>query len=178
MFFTYESFAIFILFTILFFLAIAFNAEETRCPYDGAEKCFDGNGKYQWKGRGSNDEDVETLLQRIKWLGKNSVNSQLYSTSFIVAYPILLSIIIIFYAYSQYILNVWEMIIVLFAAFIITFSILNLFSFHTDRYPSYYIRENIYLISKKLRIKLKDPPEPSDKSFVPHRTQVRDRLNG
>lgn len=169
------SFLILILFTIIFFLVIGENVDINRCPYPGGE-CFDGNGKYQYKGRGCIKEDYPVLLNRIDWLAKNSSNKPLYTTAYILAYSILLAILVINYAFNQCILTSWEIIVYIFAAFVICFSILNLFDFHTDRYPAYYIRQNIEYLSKQLRFKIEEPPHPC-KSKVPDRTKVRDILS-
>lgn len=139
-------------------------------------RCYDGNGKYQYKGRGYKKESVETLLNRIDWLAKNSVNDALYTTSYIIAFATTLAVFFIIYAFSGYILTVWEIVIILFAAFVVSFSIMNLFTFHTDRYRNYYIRKNIDYISKKLRTRIKEPPNPSHKSHMPFRTKVQDIL--
>ena len=166
---------ILLLFTLIFILVIGENVNITRCPYEGGT-CFDGNGRYQYKGRGCKDETVDILLDRIDWTVKNYENNPLYTTAYIISYAVLLGIIFILYASSMYILSPWEMILLLFGIFIIVFSILNLFNFHTNRYPLYYMRQNLIYISKKLKLNIVDPPKPCDKTGVPHRTHVRDTL--
>jgi len=172
----WTSLIVFILFTLIFFLVISENANINRCPYVGGD-CFDGNGKYQYKGRGSKKDDVSILLSRIDWLAKNNCNKPLYTNAYIISYAIILAIIIIMYATDYYFLSPWQLIILLFSIFIITFSIMNLFLFHTDRYSDYYIRENIDYISDQLGIKVYyDPNRPDPDTYVPHRTKVRDLL--
>ncbi len=161
--------------TVIFFLMVIENASIGRCPYTGGE-CFDGNGKYQYKGRGCEDEKVSVLLSRIDWLGKNTTNKPLYTSSYIIAYALSLGILITLYATSSYILSAWEYIILLIVSFIIVFSVTNLINFHTDRYPAYYIRSNTGYIADKLHIKLKDPGRPCDDTKVPYRTYIRDKL--
>ncbi len=168
--------SVLILATVIFVLIIFENATISRCPYNGG-KCFDGNGMYQYKGRGCDHETVHKLLGRIDWLVKNSKNKPLYTSSYIVAYVLTLGILIILYATSYYILSVWEYIIILLAAFVIVFSITNLIDFHTDRYPQYYIRTNVGYIADKLNIDIKDPGKPCHKTYVPYRTKIRDKLN-
>lgn len=167
---------VFIIFTLIFILVIGENVNITRCPYEGG-KCFDGNGKYQYKGRGCKDESVQILLNRIDWNVKNFENNPLYTTAYIISYAVLITIIFILYGYSKYLVSVWEMVFLLFGVFIIVFSILNLFNFHTNRYPLYYMRENIKYISRHLNVKIKEPPKPCDKTNVPHRTYVRDTIS-
>jgi hypothetical protein len=172
----WDTLFVFIFFTLLFFLIIDLNKNTSRCN-ENDKNCYDGNGCYQYKGRGEKNERVEILLSRIDWLAKNSSNKSLYTTSYIISYAIMLAVSVILYAYSNYIVSPWELILFLFSSFIITFSILNLFSFHTDRYNDYYIRENIRYISNQLQIPIFEPPLPSSHSSIPHRTQVQDVLS-
>jgi hypothetical protein len=162
--------------TVIFVLMIIENATIGRCPYTGG-KCFDGNGKYQYKGRGCSDEDVSTLLSRIDWLAKNSSNKPLYTSSYIIAYALSLGVLLLLYASSCYTMDGWEYILILISSFVIVFSITNLINFHTDRYPIFYIRNNIDYIADKLNLKIKDPGRPCKDTYVPHRTKVRDKLN-
>ena len=169
------SIFILIIFAAIFFLVIIFKTNQSRCcPMES--KCYDGNGRFQYKGRGYKEESVEVLLSRIDWLAKNSVNDALYTTAYIIAFAITLAVFVIIYAFTFKVLSVWAIIIILFSAFIITFSILNLFDFHTNRFRSYYIRKNIDYISRCLKIDIDEPPNPSHKSKMPFRTKVHDVL--
>ena|SRR5579883_2518418 len=166
-----------LIFTALFVLAIDINKNNSRCN-DKNNDSFDGNGHYQYKGRGHKSEDVPTLIHRIDWLAKNAYKKSCYTTAYIMAYSILLVFLFIPYAYSGYLVSMWELTIALFAFFILIFSLLNLFEFHTDRYHNYYIRQNIEYISHKLNmdtlnVELKEPKT----NFIPHRTKVQDILS-
>lgn len=169
------SIFIFIIFTAIFFIVVIYNSNVSRCSPLGG-KCFDGNGKYQYKGRGYRKESIDILLSRIDWLAKNSCNDALYTTSYIMAFLITIATFVIIYAFTCHVLSVWEIIIILFSAFIICFSVLNLFNFHTNRYSSYYIRKNIDYITRHLNVSLNDAPDPSHKSKIPFRTKVHDVL--
>lgn len=93
------SLFIFIIFTAIFFFMIFYNTNQSRtCPMGG--ESFDGNGKFQYKGRGYKKEHLEVLLSRIDWLAKNSINNSLYSTSYIIAFPITLAVLVINYAFT------------------------------------------------------------------------------
>lgn len=167
---------VFILATVIFFLMTSENVSINQCPYPNG-KCYDGNGKYQYKGRGSEKESIQVLLSRIDWLAKNNLNKPIYITSYIISYLLILGVMVVMYATSKYILNAWEYVILLIVAFIITFSITNLIGFHSDRYPSYYIRNNISYIADKLSLKIKDNPgNPSNCTKIPHRTYIQDKL--
>ena len=163
-----------ILFTIIFFYVIGINVETTRSHKEGGES-YDGNGYYQYKGRGERNENIDILLSRIDWLAKNANNTSFYTVAYLISYAILLAVIFVVYAYSRRLTSPWEMILILFSSYIVTFSILNLFQFHTDKYPQYYIRKNLDYIAKRFGIKLNEPPDPI-KHGVPHRTEIQDVL--
>ena len=121
----WDSLLILILFTIIFFYVIGLNVEITRMNKDNKDN-YDGNGVNQYKGRGHYSEDIQTLLSRIDWLAKNNMNANFYLIAYLIAYAITLSVSFILYATTNYIISVWELILVLFASYIVTFSILNL----------------------------------------------------
>ena len=171
----WDSFLIFILFTIIFFYVISVNAQNSRTNESNNEN-LDGNGYNQYKGRGKKYETIDVLLSRIDWLAKKSENNSPYTTSYIISYAILLAIIFVLYAYSTYILSPWEIILILFSSFIIVFSVLNLFQFHTDKYPNYYIRKNIDYISRNYNIPIYEPPNPIESKKL-NRTKVQDVLS-
>lgn len=154
---------------------IVYKTNQTRCNSNDS-KCFDGNGKYQYKGRGHKSESVETLLSRIDWLAKNSVNDALYTTSYLIAFCITLVTFFIIYATCFIILPALSIILILFASFIVCFSIMNLFDFHTHRFRNYYIRKNVDYIYKKIGKHRHSAPNPSTKSHMPFRTKVQDVL--
>lgn len=162
--------------TLIFYFVIMEHGANDRCPYEGG-KCFDGNGRYQYKGRGSKKESVSVLLNRIDWLAKNANNKPVYTSSYIIAYALSLGVLVTLYATSCYVMNVWEYVIVLLASFIITFSITNLINFHSDRYPTYYVRKNIEYVADKLHFEVETPPKPRKETYVPHRTKIRDQLS-
>jgi len=166
---------IFLIFTVLFFVIIDINKKHSRQNKDSSED-YDGNGEFNYKGKGHSQERIDILLSRIDWLAKNSENKSLYTTAYIISFPILLAVIVILYAYSYYIVSVWEIIIILASTFIITFSILNLFNFHTERYSNYYIRRNLNYIANQLKIDLFEPPIPNKNIKLPHRTVIQDFL--
>ena len=170
----YITLLFFILLTFGFFIVIGINKNNSRCNGNG--ECFDGNGYYQYLGRGDKNESIDVLLSRIDWLAKNSCNGALYTSAYIISYAILLAIILILYAYSKYIISVFEMVLIFSSCFITIFSILNLLQFHTDKYPNYYIRKNIEHIAKNYNITISDPLLPVDNK-LPHRTEVQDVLS-
>jgi hypothetical protein len=165
----------FIFITILFFVTIDINKNISRCNTENKED-FDGNGQYQYKGRGDKSESVDILLSRIDWLAKNSYNKSLYTTAYIISYIILIAVFFICYACNTYSLSVWEMILIILTNFIVCFSILNLLNFHTERYNDYYIRNNVDIISEKLGLYLYEPPKPIYSTKL-ERTMVQDVLS-
>lgn len=168
--------AVFIISTIIFISAIYYQKKGTRCNSED-NRCFDGNGKYQYKGRGSDNESIEILLQRISWSAKNGVNNFIFSKSYLISYCSTLGIFLILYCLSKHIPTVYEFILFLLLIFVVTYSITGLFGFHTDRYPFYYIRNNTKRIQSKMGYIEKEPPNPQSNSKIPHRTIIRDVLN-
>lgn len=171
----WKSIIVLLILTIFFILTLNYQSSERKCPGSGGP-CFDGNGKYQHKGRGHDDEDVETLLDRIDWLAKHGDTSYIYTTSFIVAFLSTLGVFLVLYGYSSYVPNEWEILIVVLTLFLIFFSVTTLFGFHDDRYPYYYIRSNIKRIQCQLGLDSSDPPRPVN-NYIPHRTEIRDTLS-
>ena len=167
---------VFILLTAIFVFVIIYKGNRSRTNRYSNEN-FDGNGEYHYRGRGCKRENVETLLRRIDWLAKNSVNDALYTTSYLIGFCITLGIFFVVYAFYYLVLSPWVILMILFVSFVVSFSIMNLFDFHTNRYRNYYIRENLDHIYKKLGIVRKDPPLPSSKSKMPFRTKVQDVLS-
>jgi hypothetical protein len=166
---------VFILLTAIFVFVIIYKGNKSRTNRYSNEN-FDGNGEFHYRGRGCKRENVETLLRRIDWLAKNSINDSLYTTSYLIAFIITLGFFFIVYAFYNLILSPWIIITSLFVSFVVCFSVMNLFDFHTNRYRNYYIRKNLDYIYKKLKINRKDPPLPSSKSKMPFRTKVQDVL--
>lgn len=172
---SYSLILAFILATVIFIIMIFESASIDRCPYKGG-KCYDGNGRYQYKGRGHEKESVRTLLSRVDWTAKNTLKKPLFAISYIIAYVLILAVLIIMYGSCGYILSVYEYLILLIVAYIITFSVINLINFHTDRYPIYYIRNNISYIAAKLNLDLDTEPADPCNDKLPHRTYIQDKL--
>lgn len=170
---------VFIILTVVFIYAMGYQKRGTRCPEpleDTKDQvCFDGNGKSQRRGRGHDDESVETLLNRIAWGAKHAQTHYLYSMSYIIAYAIMLGVVALV---LQRCPTVYEMVMIIAGAFLITFSVFTLFNFHTDRYPLYYIRENVGRIKEKLKLDttFKNPGKPIHDNRIPFRTFVQDKL--
>lgn len=164
------------LFVLLMLFVYLIGVERSSCRVnDIVPGDYDGNGKYQYGGRGSEDEDVATLLQRIDWIAKNSTHS-IYITSYLISFIILIATIFILMS-QEYLLSLYEMILILASAYIVSFSILNLFAFHSDKYPNYYIRKNVEYLRKQLNLSpIENFLEKTTTEPLPHRTFVDDVL--
>lgn len=172
----YPIILVFIVATLLFFWALHDVGQESRCPNKNSIECFEANGRYRHKGRGSDEDDVQTLLNRIDWLGKNGHIKYLYSTSYISAYLITLAVFFILFGFVDFFPTEWEIILILLVSFLISYSVTAVIGFHDDRYPYYYIRNNVKLIQDKMNWRSEDPPKPKT-NYVPHRTVIRDILD-
>lgn len=171
----YLEIIFFVLITILFFYFIYKNKKFTRCNKVSTDlEEYDGNGENQYLGRGHSNETVENLLNRIDWTAKHA-NTENYTKSFIVSYCVFLCIFFILAIAKNIILKFSEMGIIFASIYIVVFSISNLFGFHTDRYSSYYIRQNIEYIQQKLLYKNNIPETPLQHN-IPHRTLIDEVL--
>ncbi len=177
----YVEIICFILLTILFFICIYKNKRFTRCNKYTDYKEFqesDGNGENQYLGRGSPDESVSELLNRIDWTAKHS-NVENYSKSYITSYCISLAVFFILWITQNSFPNLSEILLVFITSYIVTFSINNLFGFHTDKYSSYYIRQNVEYLKKVLNTNtqsLNELLELPKTQTIPHRTLIDDVL--
>ncbi len=160
----------------LFIVAVVENRKMSYRPYPGGVY-GEGNGKYQYKGRGYKKESVAELLSRIDWLAANSSNKSVYTTAYIMAFPISLAVLVLLYAYNKYCMSAIEYILILIVIYTVIFSITNLIDFHNDRYSIYYIRNNIKYIADKLDVDIDEPKHPHPKSCVPHRTIIKDTIS-
>ena len=126
-----------------------------------------GNGKIHYKGLGTEDESIETLLNRIYWVADSDGRNGKWKRSYIIAFIATLLIICAIY---QRVPTAKEIIILILCIFVTVMAITAFFRFHSDRFAPYYIRRNIKYIQSKLRIENKDPGPPPKKISPPDYT--------
>ena len=138
--------------------------EEGRDIYGPKYDLNGGKGKIHYKGLGSSDEDLETLLNRIYWVADADGRNTKWKRAYIIA---ILATFIIFALLYKDIPSIRDILLVLLIIFISVYAIFGYFRFHSDRFSPYYIRKNIIYILDKLNLKYKKPPTPLDSSKVP-----------
>lgn len=161
--------------SILFLYTISYKKSGTRSNPDDVES-YDGNGVYQYKGRGSDSETIEVLLQRISWAASNGPKKYIFSMAYIIAFVSTIAVFLLLYSCGRNSPNVYEFLLVLLVIYLTTFSILGLFRFHTDRYPYFYIKQNAMRLQQILKCNAGDPPLPTNQP-IPHRTVMRDIIH-
>lgn len=148
---------ILLLFILLF--ALKREKEEIYC-HGSLTKNIGGNGKIHYKGRGSKDETVSQLLDRIYWVSTSGLRHSKWPRSYFIA--LFSTLIISFLIFNQF-PDSTQIIISIIIIFLVSLSCFGFFSFHEERFTPYYIRQNIHLIRRKLGLKGASPLEPKTK---------------
>ena len=123
-----------------------------------------GNGKIHYKGLGTEDESIETLLNRIYWVADSDGRNGKWKRSYIIAFIATLAIICAIY---HRVPSAKELVLLILTIFITVIAITAFFRFHSDRFAPYYIRRNIKYIQSKLNVTTKDPGPPPKKVIPP-----------
>ena len=106
-----------------------------------------GNGYLHYKGRGHKDDSIEDLLNRIWWL--STIENRTSKWRRILLASIIASGIILVLLVPQ-IPSPSQIFITILCIFLIFIGILSYYYFHCDRFPPYYIQENLNYLRKKL----------------------------
>lgn len=105
------------------------------------------------KGRGSKDESVSKLIDRIEWSSniKTRINmaTRLYWISYVIAF---LTVGCITNKTPDGLLTLYSIII----TWVILFASITYFDFHSENFAPSYTKKNISFIRKKLKIKRED----------------------
>jgi hypothetical protein len=154
---------------IVVFLMIR-KSQTTQIRTDGTLRSADGNGTLYATGRGCENEDVDTLLQRTYWAAYLHKRTPNWERVFIM---VLLSIILLMALVWRKFASAPKIIM---TGFIIFFSIymVNTFLYvHGDIYNDANIRNNVKLIASRLGRDVDfDTKLPTPNCEVPDRTEV------
>lgn len=168
------SFLIIILILVVSYFVAKDQKKKTRCN-ENSGTCRDGDGIYQNKGRGGENDNVEVLLSRIVWLTGHYDKTFIYHTAFTTSGFLTLGIFLLFLSFG--ILSGAPLILsIFFLSFILIFSMQALYDFHTARYSQYYTKYNAVKIMEKLKLKNIETPLPTYE-IIPHRTSIRTFLD-
>lgn len=122
---------------------------------------IDGNGKIYSLGRGSEDEEIEVILQRIYWSTYLRKRTSIINRTFLMTILISIGIILSIYTIIPPVIDI---IIIIIVIFVLSFMFNNFMYVHGDIHNDGNIRNNIKLLAKKMNLKLnlnKDPLPPS-----------------
>jgi len=155
---------IIIIVIILLFIVI----KHQGCELKG-ENGNDGDGTATRLSRGSEDDSIEELLNRLDWSSnlneRTSINERYFVCSIIV---VILIIIIVYQGLPKP-----GMIIILFIIIFLPFyAFYNYFYVHGDIYNNYYIKKNVDILRSKLDVEAGIPSEPKNDN-IPTEEDVR-----
>lgn len=123
-----------------------------------SSKLAGGNGKIHYKGLGSPDESLDTLLNRIYWVADSDGRNSKWKRAFLIAIVATFLICLILF---HRVPTARELLLILLIIFITTLAVFGFFRFHADRFTPYYIRQNVNLIRQKFGYpKFSDPGPP------------------
>ena len=114
----------------------------------------DGNGPLYYKARGSKNDSVEVLLDRIQWSTYLHKRANIWQRAFIIALIITLLIFLIVLLP----LNKWclpypgYIILVLIVSWLVILMGYSYFYTHGDIYNDYYVYRNVELLREKMNV--------------------------
>lgn len=117
-----------------------------------------GNGKIHYKGLGTEEESVETLLNRVYWVADSDGRNSKWKRAYIIAF---IATALIICAIFRRVPSAQECILLLLCIFITVMAASGFFRFHSDRFAPYYIRRNIKFVQAKLNLASRDPGPPA-----------------
>lgn len=145
---------------LIYIFIFAVNSEklDLYCPKDikkyDCNKCGNAKGKYYIDGKYQKDDDNDIILSKIQFLSemKNIVKwRRVYILSFV---SVFLSCLLNGYLYSGR-----RFLIMIMTIFIIFYGSLSYYYFHFERFPEFYIKENIHNLRTNLNISTQNKPK-------------------
>jgi hypothetical protein len=138
----------FILVVIVIIVFIMVRKSQTKqIRTDGSLPSADGNGTLYYPGRGCEDDDVDTLLQRTFWAAYLKKRTPNWERVFIM---VLLCIIIFIALVWRKFPSVPKILMTGFVIFFAVYMVDNFLYVHGDIYNDANIRNNMKLVAKKL----------------------------
>ena len=146
---------------------------------DGDQISADGNGSLYYLGRGSEEDDVHTLLQRTSWAAYLTRRTAQWERAFLVTVIVLvLYTLIMSFGPGEY-PSKWKLpllpnlIVMGVIVFLVVYHVPNFMYVHGDIYNDYNIRNNMRILAYKVGVQVdfgQDPPKPTNNP--PDRTLV------
>ena len=159
-------FTIIIVLIILLLLGYALICEANDIyRHEGSSALAGGNGKIHYKGFGTSEESLDTLLNRIYWVADSDGRNSKWKRALLIA---VVSTFLICLILFHRVPTARELLLILLIIFITTLAVFGFFRFHADRFTPYYIRQNVTLIRQRLGYsKPTDPGPPPAATKLP-----------
>ena len=132
--------------------------EERNGPPPGSDFSKEGNGCIYYKGRGSEDDSVAVLLDRLEWLSRLERRITWWQRMVIPTAIVTVLVILIVFRGLPTPTQIILLIIVIFLPFILFHAFYHT---HGDYYMFYYVRKDTQLIRDKLKLVKGIAPDPT-----------------
>jgi hypothetical protein len=132
---------------------------------DGEQQSKDGNGSLYFLGRGSEQDDVATLLHRISWSAYLRKRTERWQRVFIITFFVVLLLMVLVFYKEQY--TVPKIVATSVVVFFCVYMLENFMYIHGDIYNDANLRGNAKLVASKLGLKVdfdSDPPKPKSEA--------------
>ena len=143
---------------IIIFIIFSSQGEELRGGHNERPKS-DGNGEIFYLGRGSENDSVATLVDRIEWAAYLEKRTTYWQRVIVMTFVITLLIILLV---MRGLPKPGAIVLMFFVIFIPIYAVHQLFYVHGDVYNDYYIKTNAELLRDKLNLDRNEPPPPAD----------------
>lgn len=141
---------------------------ETRGDGLGGRKAADGNGTTTYYARGSKDDSVEELLDRIDWASYLPKRITLWYKVVVISLVITVLVMLLV---SRKLLHPAKLITLFLCVFIPIYAMSQFYYVHGEIYNDYYIKNNVELLRQKLHVEARHPSKPKS-DLPPPRTTV------
>ncbi len=129
---------------------------------DGDQPSADGNGSLFYLGRGSEDDSIETLLQRTSWSAYLTKRKSRWERTILIT---IITEILLIGIYWRKIPPIMDLVVTSVIIFFVVHMVPNFLYTHGDIYNDANIRNNTHLIAKKLGLDVNfgaDLPVPTN----------------
>lgn len=141
---------------------------ETRGDGIHGRKGADGNGTSTYYGRGSHEDSIKELFDRIDWASYLPKRITLWYK--VVIMSLVISIFVMLLV-NRKLLAPSKLITLFVVVFIPIYAMSQFYYVHGEIYNDYYIKHNVDLLRLKLHLGADHPPTPRS-AIPPHRTSV------
>ncbi len=135
---------------------------------NNGRKKADGNGDAYYLGRGSDEDSIGELLDRIEW--STYLNNRVTYWYRVFMISIIITAIVICFVMRK-LPTPGVTILLFFVIFIPIYAVHQLQYVHGDVYNDHYIKRNVETLRKKLNLKKQHPKQPKEDN-IPDRVNV------